>query len=203
MAGITKVDFRVHEACDYQSIIFTETTGAYSVFNIGGWGIPNYTLADVLDVELIITVPGGTKYVLDMATLNPDLPNNSQGEFNIHMGYLGGTAGDTVLQGIYEFEYRILVNDGTAGGFLITKRKYGLMSSVIKCCVHKMLANLDMCDECPCGEDKSNALEAYTLYKAMLYAYTCGSLTKAAKMAKQVNKLCNYKGTCASCTSSS
>ena len=202
MAGITKVDFRVHEACDYKSIIFTETTGAYSVFNSGGWGVPNYTLADVLDVELIITAPSGIKYVLDMATLTPDLPNNSQGEFNIHMRYLGGTAGDTVVQGIYEFEYRILVDDGTAGGFLITKRKYGLMSSVIKCCVHKMLANLDMCDDCPCGEDKSNALEAYTLYKAMLYAYTCGSLTKAAKMAKQVDKLCNYRGTCASCTSS-
>ena len=202
MAGITKVDFRVHEACDYKSIIFTEITGAYSVFNPGGWGPPNYDLADVLDVELIVTTPSGVKYVLDNATLTPDLPNSSNGEFNIHMGYLGGAMGDTVVQGIYEFEYRILVNDGTAGGFLITKRKYGLMSSVIKCCVHKMLANLDICDDCPCGEDKSNALEAYTLYKAMLYAYTCGSLTKAAKMAKQVDKLCNYRGTCASCTSS-
>ena len=123
MAGITKVDFRIHEACDYKSIIFTETTGAYSVFNSGGWGVPNYSLADVLDVELIITIPSGIKYVLDMATLNPNLPNDTLGEFNIHMGFLGGTAGHTVLQGINEFEYRILVNDGTAGGFLITKRK--------------------------------------------------------------------------------
>lgn len=202
MAGITKVDFRVHEACDNKSIIFTDITGTYSTFNPGGWGIPNYELGDVLDAEIIVTTPSGTKYILDMATISPDLPNGTDGEFNIHMGLLGGTAGQTVIQGIYEFEYKILVNDGTQGGFLITKRKYGLMSSVIKCCVHKMLANLDICDDCPCGEDKSNALEAYTLYKAMLYAYTCGSLTKAAKMAKQVNKLCNYKGTCASCTSS-
>jgi hypothetical protein len=201
MAGITKVDFRVHEACDYKSIIFTDITGAYSTFNIGGWGVPNYELSDVLDVELVVTIPGGTKFILDNSMLTPDLPNSSNGEFNIHMGLLGGTQGATVTQGVYEFEYRILVDDGTSGGFLITKRKYGLMSSVIKCCVHKMLANLDICDDCPCGEDKSNALEAYTLYKAMLYAYTCGSLTKAAKMAKQVDKLCNYKGTCASCTS--
>ena len=202
MAGITKVDFRVHEACDYKSIIFTDITGTYSAFNTGGWGVPNYTLADVLDAEIIVTVPDGTKYVLDFATIQSDLPNGTNGEFNIHMGLLGGTTGHTVTQGVYEFEYRILVNDGTAGGFLITKRKYGLMSSVIKCCVHKMLANLDMCDDCPCGEDKSNALEAYTLYKAMLYAYQCGSLTKAAKMAKQVDKLCNYRGTCSGCTSS-
>ena len=202
MAGITKVDFRVHEACDNKSIIFTDITGVYSSFTPGGWGIPNYTLADVIDVEIIVTIPGGTKYILDIATISPDLPNGTNGDFNIHMGLIGGSQGTTVTQGIYEFEYKILVNDGTQGGFLITKRKYGLMSSVIKCCVHKMLANLDICDDCPCGEDKSNALEAYTLYKAMLYAYTCGSLTKAAKMAKQVDKLCNYKGTCASCTSS-
>tara|TARA_R110000787_G_scaffold153516_5_gene267446 strand:+ start:2756 stop:3364 length:609 start_codon:yes stop_codon:yes gene_type:complete len=202
MAGITKVDFRVHEACDYKSIIFTDITGVYSAFLPGGWGAPNFELSDVIDAELIVTTPSGTKYILDNATISPDLPNGTNGDFNIHMGLLGGSQGSTVIQGIYEFEYRILVNDGTSGGFLITKRKYGLMSSVIKCCVHKMLANLDICDECPCGEDKSNALEAYTLYKAMLYAYTCGSLTKAAKMAKQVNKLCNYNGACASCTSS-
>ena len=202
MAGITKVNFSVHEACDNKSIIFTDTTGTFSQFSPGGWGTPNYELGDVVDVEIIVTTPSGTKYILDMTTLSPDPPNGTNGEFNIHMGLIGGAMGNTVIQGIYEFEYRVLVNDGTAGGFLITKRKYGLMSSVIKCCVHAMLANLDICDDCPCGEDKSNALEAYTLYKAMLYAYTCGSLTKAAKMAKQVNKLCNYKGTCASCTSS-
>ena len=202
MAGITDVNFKVTEACDNQSILFQETTGAYSALNnAGGWGVPNYDLTNVLDVELLITIPNGTTITLPMSVLQPDLPNDSNGIFHIHMGLLGGTAGEIMLQGVYEFEYRILLNDGSNTGFLISKRKYGLMASVIKCCVHKMLANLDMCDGCPCGEDKSNALEAYTLYKAMWYAYTCGSLTKAAKMANQVNKLCNYRGTCASCAS--
>ena len=201
MPGITKVKFKVHEACDNKSIVFTETTGAYSSFNSGGWGAPNYQLVDVLDVEILVTIPNGTTYVLSMSDLTPALPNDLNGSFNIHMGFFGGTQGDVMTQGVYQFEYRVLVNDGTTGGFLISVRHYGLASSVIKCCVHKMLANLDMCDDCPCGEDKSNALEAYTLYKAMLYAYSCGSVTKANKMAAQVNKLCNYRGICASCTS--
>ena len=200
MAGVTNVKFKVHEACDNKSIIFTDITGIYSTLHPGGWGLPNFDLTLVLDVEIIVKLPDGTTHVLPMSVVAPTLPNQTNGNFNIHMGLLGGTLGNTVMQGVYEFEYRILINDGTAGGFLISVRHYGLMSSVIKCCVHKMLANLDMCDDCPCGEDKSNALEAYTLYKAMLYAYSCGSVTKANKMAAQVNKLCNYRGICASCT---
>jgi len=200
MPGIVRTNFKTHEACDNKSIVFTDTTGAYSTFNMHGWGAPNYDLSDVLDVEILVKTPDGTTYSLSMADLSPSLPNDSDGTFHIHMGFLGGTQGDPMVQGVYEFEYRILVNDGSAGGFLISVRHYGLVSSIIKCCVHKMLANLDICDDCPCGEDKSNALEAYTLYKAMLYAYSCGSVTKANKMAAQVHKLCNYKGTCASCT---
>jgi|TARA_R110002167_G_scaffold41037_1_gene125605 hypothetical protein len=202
MAGIVDVNFKVTEACDNKSILFQELTGAYSALNnLGGWGTPNYLLGNVLDVEIVITMPSGATIILDAATLTPTLPSDSNGIFHIHMGLLGGTQGATIAQGIYQIEYRILVDDGTAQGFLISKRKFALVASVIKCCVHKMLANLDMCDACPCGEDKSNALEAYTLYKAMWYAYTCGSTTKAAKMANQVNKLCNYRSTCASCTS--
>ena len=200
MAGITGVDFKVTEACDNKSILFQDITGLFSATNPGGWGLPNYDLSAVIDVELIIILPTGTTIVLSMAMISPPLPNSVNGIFNIHMGLLGGTAGDIMMQGVYQFEFRVYLADGTTTGFLISKRKYGLMASVIKCCVHKMLANFDMCDACPCGEDKSNALEAYTLYKAMWYAYQCGSTIKAGKMANQVNKLCNYNGTCASCT---
>ena len=196
-----ELNFKTHEACDSKSIIFTELTGEYSASNPNGWGLPNAELAQVIDVEIIIKAPDGKTYVISMLELAPTLPsNNSINPFNIHMGYLGGTAGQTIMQGVYEFEYRIVWDDGSNTGQLVSKRKYALVTSVIKCCVHKMLSSLDMCDDCPCGEDKSNALEAYTLYKAMLYAYTCGSLVKAGKMAAVVNRLCNYKGTCASCT---
>ena len=63
-----------------------------------------------------------------------------------------------------------------------------------------MLAALDMCDDCPCDSEKQTALEAYTLYKAMLYASSCGSITKADKIFKQVSRLCNYKGPCNTCS---
>ena len=195
-----KVNFKIVEACDSKSILFTDTTGAYSSANITGWGAPNPLIGTVIDVEIIIIAPDGNTYVISMADISGDLPSDSNGIFNIHMGYLGGTMGATIQQGIYSVEYRVIYADGSVTGQLVSKRKYVLATSVIKCCVHKMLASLDMCDDCPCGEDKSNALEAYTLYKAMLYAYACGSLTKAGKMATQVNKLCNYLGTCASCT---
>jgi len=195
-----KVNFKIAEACDSKSILFTDITGQYSTTNPTGWGAPNPDISTVVDVEIIIIAPDGNTYVISMADINGDLPSDSNGLFNIHMGYLGGNAGDVVQQGVYNVEYRVIYNDGSSTGQLVSKRKYTLATSVIKCCVHKMLAGLDMCDDCPCGEDKSNALEAYTLYKAMLYAYTCGSVEKANKMATQVNKLCNYQGTCASCT---
>tara|TARA_R110002020_G_scaffold235_9_gene1303 strand:+ start:1495 stop:2091 length:597 start_codon:yes stop_codon:yes gene_type:complete len=195
-----KVNFKIAEACDNKSIIFTDITGAYSSANLTGWGAPNPLISTVIDVEIIVLAPDGNTYVISMADIAGDLPSDSNGIFHIHMGYLGGAAGTTIQQGVYNIEYRVIYNDGTSTGQLVSKRKYTLAASVIKCCVHKMLANLDMCDDCPCGEDKSNALEAYTLYKAMLYAYTCGSTVKAGKMATQVEKLCNYKGTCASCT---
>lgn len=196
-----KLNFKVAEACDSKSILFTDTTGAYSTNNTTGWGSPNPILGAVIDVEIIILAPDGNTYVISMSDINGDLPNSTNGIFNIHMGYLGGTGGQVVQQGVYNVEYRVIYDDGTPTGQLVSLRKYILATSVIKCCVHKMLANLDMCDDCPCGEDKSNALEAYTLYKAMLYAYKCGSTIKAGKMATQINKMCNYRGTCSSCTS--
>ena len=196
-----KLNFKIAEACDSKSILFTDTTGTYSTINPTGWGVPNPILGSVLDVEIIILAPDGNTYVISSVDIAGNLPSGTNGIFNIHMGYLGGVQGNIVQQGVYSVEYRVTYDDGTPTGQLVSVRKYTLAVSVIKCCVHKMLASLDMCDDCPCGDDKSNALEAYTLYKAMLYAYTCGSTVKAGKMATQVNKLCNYRGTCSSCMS--
>ena len=201
MAGIVQLDFKATEACDCKSITFKELTSAYdSNLNIGGWGTPNYALADVLDVQLLIKVPDGTVYTLDAATIGSLLPNDALGVFPIHMGLLGGTARATMTQGLYQIEYYVLIDDGSTTGLEIRKRKWTMVYCTIKCCVHKMLLALDMCDDCPCSEEKSNALEAYTLYKAMLYASACGSTEKAAKLLKQVNKLCSYQSTCKSCS---
>lgn len=200
MASLVKISFSAHESCDSQNIVFTDTTGQYETpSNLGGWGTPNSSIGDVVNVEINITDPNGTLYTIGSSTLFGTLPNATNGSFMINMSHLGGTANTTMTQGLYNIEYRVLI-DGTPTGVWVTVRKFVFCYSTIKCCVHKMLAALDMCDDCPCDSEKQNALEAYTLYKAMLYASSCGSITKADKIFKQVSRLCNYKGPCNTCS---
>ena len=198
--ALPTIKFSTVESCDSQNIVFTDTTGLFSESNSGGWGAPNSALGDVLDVEINITDPAGTIHNIDSNVLGGVLPNASNNGFMINMSHLGGTAQTTMTQGLYRIEYRVLVNDGGIAGVWLAVRKWVFAYSTIKCCVHKMLASLDMCDDCPCDSEKQNALEAYTLYKAMLYASSCGSITKADKIFKQVSRLCNYKGPCNTCS---
>jgi len=205
MAAVTlpKIDFTASETCDSKGIKITETTGTYnSPANTGGWGNPNADLANVQDAELIITTPSGTVYTITYAQMNGLLPSMVEGSFIVHMGLLGGTQGATMTQGLYSIKYRVLIeyNNAPPQSTWVTVQKYVFLHNTIKCCVHKMLATLDMCDTCPCDSEKQDALEAYTLYKAMLYASSCGSIDKADKIFKQVSRLCNYKGPCNTCS---
>tara|TARA_R100000406_G_C3106670_1_gene123335 strand:- start:1032 stop:1631 length:600 start_codon:yes stop_codon:yes gene_type:complete len=198
---LPQISFSAHESCDSQNIVFTDTTGAYDpVTNTTGWGAPNFPLSVVQDAEINITDPSGTLYQLEWGIFGATLPNANNNSFMINMSMLGGTANTTMTQGLYNIEYRILVAEQGGAGTWITARKFVFCYSTIKCCVHKMLAALDICDDCPCDSEKQNALEAYTLYKAMLYASSCGSITKADKIFKQVSRLCNYKGPCNTCS---
>lgn len=201
MAALPKISFSAHESCDSQNIVFTDTTGAYdAVTNLTGWGAPNMDLGNVQQVQIVIIAPDGVTYTIDSDVLAGFLPNSTNGSFMINMSHLGGTSGTTMMQGLYNIEYRVLVSLDGGSGTWLTQRKFIFAYSTIKCCVHKMLAALDMCDDCPCDSEKQNALEAYTLYKAMLYASSCGSITKADKIFKQVSRLCNYKGPCNTCS---
>lgn len=199
--ALPKINFSAHESCDSQNIVFTDTTGSYdAVTNVTGWGAPNSTLGMIQDAEIVVIDPTGTQYNIEWGVFGSFLPNSTNGSFMINMSMLGGTAGTTMTQGLYQIEYRILVAEDLSAGTWLSVRKYMFCYSTIKCCVHKMLAALDMCDDCPCDSEKQTALEAYTLYKAMLYASSCGSITKADKIFKQVSRLCNYKGPCNTCS---
>ena len=202
MAALVKINFSAKESCDSQNIVFTDTTGTYDEnINTTGWGAPNVTLSDVVDVEINITDPSGTLYTIGNSVIGSSLPNGNNNSFMINMSHLGGTANTTMTQGLYNIEYRVLIAEGGVGtGTWVTTRKFMFCYSTIKCCVHKMLAALDICDDCPCDSEKQDALEAYTLYKAMLYASSCGSIDKADKIFKQVSRLCNYKGPCNKCS---
>ena len=195
------ISFSANESCDSQNIVFKDTTGTWSESNTGGWGAPNDGLGSVQNVEILVTDPGGTIWTIPSAVIGATLPNSVFNSFMINMSHLGGTANTTMTQGLYRIAYRVLVGGaGDSTGVWYEVRKYIFCYSTIKCCVHKMLAALDICDSCPCDSEKSNALEAYTLYKAMLYASSCGSIEKADKIFKQVSRLCNYKGPCNTCS---
>ena len=199
------IGFSASETCDSQGIKIIETTGSYeSPGNTGGWGLPNATVGMVLDAELIVTTPNGTDYTITYNDMNGMLPNNNLGAFIIHMGLLGGTVNTTMTQGLYTIKYRVLIqyNLNPVQATWLETSQYVFLSNTIKCCVHKMLAALDMCDDgCPCNSEKQKALEAYTLYKALLYANQCGNVDSAVKIHDQVVKLCTYTdGPCNTCS---
>tara|TARA_R110001592_G_scaffold5517_3_gene30368 strand:- start:39487 stop:40110 length:624 start_codon:yes stop_codon:yes gene_type:complete len=200
-----KISFTASESCDTKSIKIVDTTGTYiNAINLTGWGGSNIPLSSVLDVQLVVEMPDGTIVTVGSNVLGGTFPSAANNFFYLNMGHLGGSSDSTMTQGLYNINYRVLVNQqGTNAAVWINARKYVFLSSVIKCCVHKMLASLDMCDDCPCDSEKSKALEAYTLYKAMLYANSCGKLEDAKMLFSQVNKLCNYTDTggCSTCGS--
>jgi hypothetical protein len=179
------ITFNICESSDCKSLIFTETTGAYSdPSNTGGWGTPNPATTDVTSDELVVLLPDDTStYSFDL--LAEGFPTtDSTVEFEITAADLGYGTG-SLPDGMYTFTRTTIAT--TTYVTQVTKLFY----CNTQCCVHQKLAAITD-TECGCDDKKTkDALLAFTYLQALKDAAKCGNTSRFTKILKITTRMCN------------
>jgi len=198
--------FEVTQECDGKKVNIVEKTDTIANRPLLGWGAPNLLIADITGAggaaDLRITTPAGGTHDVDMLLTTPSLPQSDITHTPIALDgtAIGLTATDVWPDGIYTFTF--YYKEDTAAGleYIIPTSVYILLHSQIRCCIYKMFAKLELSDCTCCSDTTSDALLAYTIYKAALYAAGCGETAKATALLALANKKCTYtKETCSTC----
>lgn len=168
-----QVDFTVENGSNCKSIIFTETTGAYSNPETG-YGSPNPTLATVTSAILsIVNLTTITTY--DDIEITASESNEQTIINTSDLEIAGVSIGDVTLpDGLYEFTYTVTVSDEVD----YTQVVKSLFLCESCCKIKKLAANVDVdcgCCNDDCADDMWKFLEAHTLYKALTWSGACGS----------------------------
>lgn len=190
------LDFSVCQSADCTKFTFTDNTGAYDAStNPTGWGAPNPTLADVITpCTLDITTPDGTTYQIDLVSTTPVFPVSAPpNTLTLDASSIGGTAGDSLPDGIYTFTYTVTTTGPTTYTQTITVGFY----CQVKCCVFTMIKDLDITCDC-CDTDKDTLMNAYLMYKGLIYAANCGNITQFNTILAALQKLCTQSN-CQNC----
>lgn len=104
MALALKMD--VCSATNCKSFDVTDTTGAYSATNTGGFGAPNLTTSDVLTATIAVTAYGASTPIATVNVLS-ELPSSTSGKTTISNTELGYTSTATIPQNVYQILYTI------------------------------------------------------------------------------------------------
>lgn len=182
------IDFCVEQqpACKY--LTFKDETGVYdAVYNPGGYGSPNPTLASAEAATLVVTLPDGT--VVPTINLFPlNMPDTSGIEIFITNAMLGlGTA--SLPNGIYTWTYT--VSRTTATAFTATKTIKTFVDCQAQCCVDKMFCQVELSTCDCCQNDKlDNALKAQGWLDSANHAFNCAKPNLAKQLLSKVEQLC-------------
>jgi hypothetical protein len=180
----------------------TDTTGAYSLANTGGWGAPNLALSTVVAARLIVTGQDNSVYTINVLPLG--LPNSTQAPTVLTWEQI--TTGITPLNptvpfpdGLYTFKYEIdiLSFPGPLDATLTyTVTEYFYFA--VKKCVYRLLADVQLCG-CDCEADSVKiATDAYILLIGSI-ANACSSNREGvAKLLKLLQTYCSFSP-CKSC----
>lgn len=192
MALIPKIELCVQSSC--QELVFKETTGAYSVSNVGGYGNPNPLIGDVTAASVLITNPGGTQYTVDLLATTYFPTTDTSYEYVIPMSSIG--APTTITDGQWTFVYTV-----TAGSVSYTATVSYIFTCNTECCVAKLLANIEV-DDCDCNSSNikkiNDYLKARAFLSAMRDAAYCGNLSRYTSIKSLVDKICR-KTDCKTC----
>lgn len=186
-----QLNFNVCVVNNCSQIKFTETTGAYSTSNLGGYGTPNIDISDVVSCYVDVTSPSGELVTINMITAG--FPSSVSLDRILTLNMLAVSA---ITDGKWIITYRIITD--TELKYTVTKTKLFYCNS--ECCISQKLANLEITDCDCCKEDKSYA--DYVLTKTMLdslkNAAKCGDMESFDKIKKIIDKLCLNNG-CKTC----
>lgn len=183
MALETSIDICVKNACT--TIVFKETTGQYNLTtNPTGYGSPNPTTASVTSAILSVISPDNVTYTIDLLDTGNFPSSNTDYEYEIPLVDLGNRT--NIEDGYWQFVYTIVTGDE----YIATKT--AIFHCNTKCCVDKMLLNIDT--DCDCNELNDKKIKNYTKAKAFYdalkhYAY-CGNLNKFNNIKLIIDKLC-------------
>ena len=196
MALVLNIDVCV--ASDCKSLNVSESTGAYSASNLGGWGAPNPLIANATTALLLVVNPAGVSYSIDLlaTTFFPNI--NSSYLYSVPLTSIGLTATNTITDGNWVFTYYIV-----ASAVIYTKTISKLYYCNSKCCVQTLLATLDP-SNCDCNKANTGVINTFNTANAFLLALidasNCGQVDKFNAIKLVVDKLCLNKG-CKNCNS--
>lgn len=165
------------EISNCEALKITDTTGAYSAGNTGGWGTPNINPSDVLSATIEV-VTGQSSETFDVLSLIPD---PVIGEF-IYPDITLASFDD----GIYDITYTITTATET---FTYLLSLVNLCN--IRCCLDKKWAEFaKSCNSC--NEFPDYLMFAEALYETIKRGIpTCGGRNDVESYLEKLKKLCN------------
>jgi hypothetical protein len=182
---------------DCEKFIFTETTGAYALDNLVGWGFPNSGVGDTLDSYVTIS---NTTTGIDYQNIEITPSENDSTDI-IFADLILSTGNENIgtlkiIDGVYNFKYIVLLKDGE----IVTSSFYFLSLCELECQIKSLTyayINED-CKACNKNELKLLFLEVMALYKALVFSYQCLDLCSFNKIYTNITKLLkNYN--CKTC----
>lgn len=191
------LDFSICQSSDCTEFIFSELTGTYNATtNSTGWGAPNATLASVTTpVNLVVTLPDGTtSYTINLLSTTPAFPVDTltSNEVTFDMSNIGGTAGDSIPDGVYTFVYTVTTSGGT-----YTQTATVAFYCQVSCCVYTMFKDLDIECDC-CDDDRKRITDAYLMLKGLIYSANCGNISQFNSILEELQRLCTNTN-CSNC----
>lgn len=173
---------------DCEKFIFTETTGAYALDNLVGWGTPNAEADETLDsyVNISNTTTGISYQNIEITPSENDSTDIIFADLILSTGTENiGTL--KIIDGVYHFKYTVLLKDGET----VDASFYFLSLCELECQIKALTfayINED-CKACNKNELKLLFLEVMALYKALVFSYQCLDLCSFNNIYANITKL--------------
>lgn len=161
----------------------TDTTGAYSAGNTGGYGSPNDASTDITAATILITFPNGTTQTVDVT---------SQISAGVVVGNYVFTdvTPTSTADGIYSFLYTVTSSSGT-----VTSTLYKLFTGKVRCCLDKLLKQVPdkLCTECETDAFMERIFLAEGLYASLCAMGGCYQTASITKVLTKLQALCDFE----------
>ncbi len=161
----------------------TDTTGAYSAGNTGGYGSPNDASTAITAATILITFPDATTQTVDVTTeINA---STVLGDY-----IFTDVTPTSTADGIYTFLYTIVSPAGT-----VTSTLHKLFVGKVRCCLDKLWKEVPdkLCSECETDAFVDRVLFAEGLYNSLLAMGGCYQLTSITKVLTKLQSLCDFE----------
>jgi len=161
----------------------TDTTGAYSAGNTGGYGSPNDASTDITSATILITFPDLTTQTVDVTTeINAQVVTGNYVFTDI--------TPTSTADGVYSFLYTVVSPSGT-----VTTTLHKLFLGKVRCCLDKLAKDLQdkLCSKCDTNAFIDRLLFAEGLYKGLLSLGGCYNLAGISKLLTKLQALCDFE----------